>query len=350
MTNKKGDRCRGGRPLSEVSPKRGIDSCYYTPVVVEAQQLSEWEFCARLVELNRSFEPPSWPVRLAIRRYLFSALKARYSGMPPDIAREAAVDAFTDEATERGYTHPIPVSDPRRNAYTLIKDYACWLEGALHLAEELDLVGEVEPLPLVAAGADLQVHVDAWAGQWEPHVAHTFRLADRATSPLAPFTPKWPEVAAALSGCTEVRVHAFLLPAARKDRLPSPLCLAFQHPLTAHLRLATLPSAGEKEFGRGWKKVARWELVNTDMAFTWPEWRDGIDNDQCEDKCWEHHTWKPGWSPEQLAREYRSFKQIVEAVALGSGAIRKREVCGRCYMVGLCHDPEPGKLGYRTKS
>src|SRR5208282_2118841 len=113
------------------------------PSILTAQDFSDYEFCPRLVQLGKTVEPISWPVRHAVKRYLLEGVRHLVAGESTDLVCWEVPAAFLDEAGERGYQHAIPLMSHDRNAYTLIRDYACWLEGALRIVAELGL--ELEP-------------------------------------------------------------------------------------------------------------------------------------------------------------------------------------------------------------
>lgn len=305
------------------------------PAALTAQAFSDYEFCPRLVQLGQLVEPPSWPVRHAVKRYLLSGVRQLLAGESPDAVCWEVPTAFLDEAGDRGFEHAVPLLAHDRNAYTLMRDYACWLEGALRLVAELGL--EVAPAdPAYVEGTP--VLLDCWTGQWEPKAAHTFRVTDRAT---AGFSPRWLELLASLDpAVARVLVHTFILPAPAKDRLPSPLCMAYAHPMTGHLRLAT--HGREKvTFTQSWKRVARWETENTGAMETilWPEWREGIARDECLEKCYRKEAVELALAGDaEFRRELmRDAGQIVAAMGRPGEAVRKRELCPRCYMRGYCH-------------
>jgi hypothetical protein len=311
------------------------------------QQLSDWEFCARLSQMLATYEPPSWPVRRALARYLERGVGMLAGGAAPsDTAAEIAT-LFLDEAGARGFESVIPNYRLDRNLYVLMRDYACWLEGAASLVGGLRL--ELAPAaPIALAGEDLALVPSAWVETGDHTAAHVFRVSERAPDADDPRI-HWPElVASLLPGVVTVILHTLLLPAPSKDRIPSPLVLAYSHPMTGHLRLATLDHEGAR-FSPAWKRVARWELDSTDAAILWPEWRAGIERDRCLGRCYVETRYEFGERGKEGRRELeRDIVQIAAAMARTPEAARKREACPRCMMRGLCHGDKEERESYRV--
>jgi hypothetical protein len=260
--------------------------------------------------------------------------------MDPDIVIWDLVQAFLSEAADRGFEHAILLTDPHRNAYFLMRDYADWLEGALHLIDEQEI--DASPLDPIHVG-EHSILTDCWQERADPsrRHGHTFRIVDR---PNAIVHPNWNELLSSLA-LDSVTIHTLILPATVKDRLPSPLVLAYQHPLTSKLRLATLETErGRVQFTDKWLRLARWEMEGT-LAIHWPEWREGIERDQCLDKCYRETTVE---SVNCDALEL-SAKAIAGEVTRDKGC-RKQEACRRCYMDGYCNGGPDERDSYRVIS
>jgi hypothetical protein len=293
--------------------------------MLTSQIFSDYEFCPRLVTEGQKVEPQSWPIRLALKRYLLAGIGSMMRQGNSDLVCWEYPLAFMEEAGERGYEHTIPLTALDRNAYVLMRDYACWLEGALRLAEE---VGELEQVDPVHVGKT-PVLLNVWRDKEKPEEAHAFRIIDRPSRSL---DPHWNELLASLDkSLTSVTIHAFVLPSPnKKDRLASPLCLCYAHPMTGQMRLS--PIEGEKKFAPSWRQIARWETENTGRsAIGWPEWRNGIEKDKCLDQCYQSETF-----------ELSNFGRIQEDAKLIFGVIdkaapRKQELCPRCYLKRWCH-------------
>jgi hypothetical protein len=315
----------------------------YMPTFLTAQQFSDWEFCPRLVQLGYRIEPPSWPVRLALKRYLLMAVRRLARGTAIDSVAWDVQQDFLTEAANRGFDHIIPVTSSERNSYLLMRDYACWLESAVHLLDEqsLDLT-LMEPVYVRAT----PIYLDCWLEREHPECAHTFRIVDRKnTADHA----RWLELLASLdTSISQITVHSFILPAPTRDRLHSPLVMAYSHPLTGHMRLAQR----DKEkviFGHGWKMIARWETENTGNISTilWPEWRDGIEKDTCLDRCYEESVIDlADRDPEQTQTLLEDAGTIVQAIKAKGEQVRKWELCGRCRMNSYCHGDQASREGY----
>jgi hypothetical protein len=260
------------------------------------------------------------------------------------------VQSFTEEAATRGFEHAIPLEDSTRNAYYLMRDYADWLEGALWIVAEQEL--QASPVDPVQVG-EHTVLLDCWRERDDPSCGHTFRIVDRPTVELS---SRWPEWLASLDETLEtVTIHALVLPPPVKDRIPSPLVLAYSHPLTGQMRLATLETErGHVVFSEKWKRVARWETEASGLvsgAIHWPEWREGIERDCCLDRCYREGVVEVGGGG--TGGGGRDRQLFLDAVAIardiqGGNSPRKREACRRCYMNDHCNrcnsTPTPSTL------
>lgn len=311
------------------------------PDFLTAQEFSDYEFCPRLVHLSRAgVEPASLPIRHAVRRSLVQAVRELARGESAASVAWEIPQLFMEEASNRGYDHAIPLLAFDRNAYTLIRDYACWLEGAVYLMDELAL----DLLPVDPVQVDrYPIALDCWQDRLHLDRAHTFRLVDRAS---ADPRPKWLELLSSLHPeICEITVHSFILPSPVKDRLASPLVLAYAHPMTGSLRLA--PRDKEKlSFTQSWKRIARWETENTGAIETilWPEWREGIERDQCLDRCYMEHVLDFTERDDTVRRDAIAIARDIDK----GGGVRKREMCPRCMMRGYCHGSEEERQSYRV--
>ena len=321
-----------------------------TPVPLEAQAFSRYEVCPRLPQLARSLQPPVWPVREAAKRYLTRGLHEVLAGN--SAATSEIPQAFLAEGADPGYETRIPVESYDRNAYVLVKDYADWIEGGLQLAREL-LPASLTPAPVIPLAGGHTVRLAAWQeDEQDGGRIHTVRLTSRAPSDLTEYVSCWNDLlaaclpAAGLPHVTGITVHLFLLPVPVKDRLPSPLCLAYAHPMTGHLRLATF--AGEKTaFGPNWRRIARWQTANLgDGEVSWPEWRAGIERDRCLDRCYREVELEV---PEERQREaiLEDAGRIAGEMAAERLAARRRESCPQCVMQKWCHGDSEEKKSYR---
>lgn len=312
------------------------------PFTLTAQHFSDWEFCPRLVQLLPVIEPGAWPVRRALSRYLHSAIEQFSFGHPADRVAYNVPGEFLDEAGTRGFEHAIPVAEIERSVYTFMRDYACWLEGAIYLAHEVIGHTTISSLrPIYVKGSD--VDSSCWVESDRSDHGHVFRIADR---PSTSYSPHWPELLASLSGdLVEVAIHTFVLPAPTRDRIASPLCMAYAHPMTGQLRLAT---RGRETFSGNWKRLARWELNDTMPEFRWPEWRLGIERDECLGRCYSEDIVDfIEQSSDDRRQLLRDAELIVDSIGHPSDGIRKHELCGRCMMRGYCHGDEASRHAYR---
>jgi hypothetical protein len=318
------------------------------PDFLSAQEFSDWEFCPRLVQLSRTVEPPSFPVRHSIRRYLLRAVRAlAVKGGPrvDDVVWDTT-QAFLEEAADRGFEHTIPLLAFDRNVYSLLRDYACWLEGAIHLVDEFaPSLAALDPVRI----GDRLVLLDCWLDRDDSTSAHTFRVTDRAATTADP-PVRWNELLASLDpSIRSITLHSFLLPAPVKDRLASPLVLAYSHPINGHMRLATLDEE-RYQFTKNWKRTARWEQEGRPDAIQWPEWREGIERDQCIGRCYQESVIDTDTlAPDRQLLAYDTGL-IVEELTDQPIAVRRRENCRRCMMAGYCHGDEESRQSYRVIS
>lgn len=238
---------------------------------IDSIDLSRFEFCPLLPILHRSYRPIRRPIRDALKYYFHSG------GKPEDFLNEAASPGFV-----------YPEGEP----FVMANDGASWLDGALRLRQELI----DSPFDIWRAGTDLN---DRWD-----------TLLPRAFNPSVTFT-----------------LRLMLLPRFVKGRLLNPLSVAFEHPLNHHLRLA--PRDGES-FGKGWRKVGRWE-----SGIDWREWRRGIELDKCLERCLVSQELPPIEAPERItAIAYnieRELQKPLQEIPL------RLEVCPRCVFGEFCH-------------
>ena len=230
-----------------------------------ADDLSRWEFCARLVPTYRDVLPLDLTVRRAAMESLPPAIRALLSGVPADRVADTAVAQYLESAAYPGYLYPKGV-----NHHDVARDHASWLDSAIRLVDELNLL---RPIPLPNLHVDgHSVSVDGWIGPDE--AIHTFRVT---RSPEADPSPRWPELVAHALGTGRALIrHSIPLPGIERYRLASPIATGFLHPLTGQVRLAKIDNETGKKFGVGWKRIGRWELPEV----PWSEWRDGLDRDQ----------------------------------------------------------------------
>lgn len=325
---------------------------------IPVQAFSDYEFCPRLAQLSMpgwKVSPPSWPVRQALKRYLLDGIRLLVSGVPASRVAADLMQAFLNEGSGRGYEYGnlaaggIPVMAFDRNVYVLVQDYASWLEAAIYLVAEFSPVADLEPVDPVDVGNGRVIELACWRERSQPACGHAFRIFDRFPGEFDTYLPTWNELLAItdLTSLTTLTTHALCLPAAVKDRVPSPLCLAYAHPLTGHLRLATFNEEKVK-FTAAWRRIARWQTANLgDGQVAWPEWRAGIERDRCLDKCYREVE---AGVPDDRQKEglLEDASRISRGITAERLAVKRREVCPRCYMKNWCHGDETEKESYRV--
>lgn len=304
-------------------------------MILDAAMLSRWEQCHRLPKLLTQVAPVNPLVRVELAKMLQVAV--RQLQIDSDSVADFTRDEFLRRAAEPGFTYP-----KAADYYVLAHDYASWMEGAVHLiTEQLTAIGPMRPL----AVCDIDAHritVDGWIDA--NGTVHIWRLVNTLPSGDTEddYRPHWPEMVAQTFTKAACVMHLYRLPAVRLSRVNSPLCLAFEHPMTEQMRLARLNRSEGKSFNKEWKRKARWEYVD---GIAWQDWRDGIERDQCI---------------EQIARDYilaelepderKSIKHDLRAICdLLSGKQklpRKRESCGRCEYLRYCHGGESDRKDF----
>jgi hypothetical protein len=284
--------------------------------IVPASDLSDSERCYRFVQIKRKFEPNRLPVREGAKRRFAQGLRDIYAGCPVETAEEA----FLEEAAVRGFEYPGDVNLP----YTAAKYYASWIDGAVRIAQEMaGPLTPMEPRNVAGLQVDPEGYYDANRG------LHFFRV----TSSFSPYTIHWPEMIAMLTdNAREATVHRLHLPSLIVGRIPSPLCLCYSHPMTGVKRLARLMEEDERKFKRQWVRTGRWELPEID----WPEWRLGIDRDQCMNLIYDKAVVDEKQIPlNTLMDAGKVLKSIPDLAA--APAVKKHEVCSDCMYKLFCH-------------
>ena len=241
--------------------------------------LSRFEFCPRAAHYAREFEPLRLPIREALRAAFDDGIHAIRDGH----SLSAATD-FLSSAALRGFDYPID-ADP----YTLVNDCAMWLDGVLRIAAET----------------------------FSPSTLYTTSAST------------WEQL---LLGCEGggALIH-FPIPPIRSGRMRSVLTVAFRHPMTQHVRLATFND--ESGFSPKWSPLWRWEHPE----FTWEDWRAGIDADRCMGKVYTELA-IPAIEGEEKESILRDAEAILAAIPLEHP--RLRGVCDRCHFRSGCHDED----------
>jgi hypothetical protein len=284
-------------------------------MIYDAQDLADFEHCARIPGIRMRWEPDRWPVRDAVKRYVYGGLFAD----PEQVA-----DDFLVEAAGRGFEYP--ESEP----YELAKDYSSWIDGALRLLSESHTMDPLPPFEF----QDDSFRVPGFLSETGLHVV-------RVVSELGNTQLRWPELLAfALGNYRDLAVHHIKLPSVRNRRLHSPLSLAFRNPLTGHFRLARRTK--EKiNFGPAWKRFGRWEVPEVG----WHEWREGIDRDQCLSSIIDTYT-QASPNTENKRRILNDIEHMLVSTTKNTHP-RKWEMCETCTFKGVCHD---GKRGFVRKN
>jgi len=279
---------------------------------MNSHHLSQFEFCPRLPGLDLAGPPPQEPVREAVKRQFAAGVKQVLTAA--DLT--APID-FLTEASTAGFLYPS--GDP----FTLAQDYSCWLDGVLRIVEELGL--RLIPIPPLQVGPGARIQVETAYDSPVDGTLHLFLIGSDADA------HRWPLLLSQLLQPVAIQVHLFPLPSARGGRLSTPLTIAYRHPLTGTLRLATLD--GEKGFSPKWLRVGRWE-----EGFEWGEWREGINRDQCMEQIYQHRLIYPRLEPEQLKEIRGDALAIINAIPFPHP--RLREACTICPYSTICHSPE----------
>lgn len=295
-------------------------------MVFEAQELSHFEICPRLPQIERIYEPPRWPIREAMKQHLEQGVRAIFYGnhSPADMRKR-----FIEEAAVPGFIYP-----SHAEPFILANDHGDWLEGALEVIKAEH--GPMQILPIYEVGP-YRIHIEGWLS--ENDTVHIFR----AKANLGERTMFWPEIAAlALTGKSVV-IENFRLPSVRDGRLSSPLNMAYRHPtVNVNLRIARLYD--ETEFGKGWKKVGRWEVS---PKMEWTEWKLGIEKDRCIDQIREVVTASPILDVEQekIIYDLEHMCAVMEKPHIWP---RFRETCQSCIFSRLCHGDEESRNLYKV--
>lgn len=240
---------------------------------MNALELSRFEFCPRLAQLSREWEPQRLPIRDALRVAFDEGIADIRAGL-----EMIAPTHFLSLAASRGFTYPSG-SDP----YTAANDAASWLEGALRVAAEQFNISAVYTTS---------------ASTWEQLL-----LGAEGNGTL---------------------MH-FPIPALRDGRIRHPLTTAYLHPMTLHPRLS--PHDGES-FSARWKPIYRWEHPE----FTWDDWRNGIDADHCMGKVYAEIHVPPADDRESILADAQAIR---DAIPLPHPRLRAN--CSRCPFEPACH-------------
>lgn len=284
---------------------------------MKSSDFSKFEFCPRLVNISKTKEPVSLPVRDALKRFFSKGVEESLLDLP-----QTAVEGFLEEAGRRGFIYP-----QTYDVYTLAQDFACWLDGALKIVDELMLKG-LRPCPPLKIGSE-KIQLD---GYLEAGVLHIFRVGTDVEG------DKWDTLIGSLYSPQEIQIHTFLLPGVRGNRLLSPLVIAYRHPTMNLYRLSKLD--GERgAFSAAWRRVGRWE----DPSFSWPEWRAGIDKDQCLDRIYKQTSITQFENPEEIKTDMQVMMSFFD-----SDWPRKRETCTSCMYLKLCHGDKYERASYLT--
>lgn len=286
-------------------------------MIFDAQSFSQFESCPRFPQLYKTFEPPRWPVRDAVKRFFESGIRGVMAGESPELT----VQAFLAAAASPGFLYP------EGEHYQLAQDHASWLDGALRIVGEEN--PGLEQLPLYQIGS-YTIHVEGWTDGERVHIF-------RATTNIGKRLVRWSELCiAGMDGNEgrEICVHNFCLPSTKNGRISSPLVTAFQHPTFANVQYRLARLYDEPEFGKSWKRIGRWEIQpNPD----WQEWRTGIERDKCIDKIRETYTVCPTLDTAERERLVYDIEQMCHAQEMPSIYPRYRETCQSCIFNRLCH-------------
>lgn len=300
-------------------------------MILDASVLSRWEQCHRIPRLLRQIVPIQPPVRSEIAQLLQSAVRQDHT--PAELR-----DAFIRHAAQPGFSYPKAV-----DYYVLAHDYATWIEGAAELIAEQRLeLGPLQPLALCEVKPH-QIHVDGWLDS--QGIVHIWRLTDSFPTSDKPdaYTAHWPEMVAQAATKAPCCVHLFRLPSVRLSRLPSPLVMAYEHPMTGQIRLHRINAEG-KGFNKSWKRKARWEYQD---EMNWQEWRDGIERDQCLDTICRDYL-LPAIDVEGRKEIKHDLRAICEVISGVTKLPRKRESCDRCEYSDWCHGSERDRKDFQT--
>jgi hypothetical protein len=276
---------------------------------MNSSDLSKWEFCARLPELERLKTPDRFPIREAAKRHFFRGVAQVLS-----TKESTAVYDFLGDAASSGFIYPAG------EAYYMAQDYACWIEGALSLVAEWNL--EVRALPGIKVESNI-VRVDN-AYVDSDDMIQIFRVSDAEVG-----EEKWDSSIALLHEPKEIRIHSFHLPSLRKGRLSSPLVTGYRHPSKSFQIVRLAPLEGES-FNAKWTRCTRWE-----ERFSWVNWREGIDKDQCMDRIYLSESLPATSKLDEIRKDAAEILAVIR-----NPSPRKREVCPRCLYHRYCHGDE----------
>ncbi len=299
-------------------------------MIFEAEHFSQFEYCPRYPSIFRNFEPPQWPIREAIKQFMAMGIRGIMAGEAPELT----VERLLASGASPGFTYP------QGEPYIVVQDHACWLEGVLRLIQEE--CGMLDQLPVYPIGnGENHVHIEGWRGEGGVHI---FRASANFESP-EDRTVQWPELCAlALSG-DEVFVHVFRLPSLRNGRILSPLVMAYQHPAIDNIRYRIARLYDEPEFGKNWKKIARWEIQ---PSVSWEEWRIGIERDKALPQIREVYSVSPILDEYERKRLIYDIDKMCSAMEMSNTYPRFREACQRCVFQGLCHGDQESRSQYRV--
>lgn len=297
-------------------------------MIFSADSFSQFERCPRFPQLYRTFEPPAWPIRDAVKQFFETGIRGIMAGESPELT----VSEFLAKAASPGYLYP------EGDHYAMAHDHASWLEGALQIVKEEN--PNLEQLPLYSIG-NYQIDIGGWT---DGAVTHVFRASSRLHSAIK--TLRWPELCICAFGSTEVHVHNFSLPQVRDGRLNSPLCTAYQHPSFVNIQYRLSRLYDEPEFNKNWKRIGRWEIQPNP---SWEEWRLGIERDKCIDKIRETYTLSPTLDSAERDRLLFDIEAICTAMERPTIYPRYRETCQSCVFNRLCHGSSDDRNEYQVR-
>lgn len=296
-------------------------------MIFDAQSFSQFETCPRFPQLYRSFEPPAWPIREAVKRFFETGIRGIMAGESPELT----VSAFLAAAANPGFIYP------QGEHFMIAQDHASWLDGALRIVLEEN--ANLEQLPLYQIG-DHQINLEAWE---DGDVCHIYRIQSEIHK--EPKAVHWPELCAMVLHGGETKIHSFKLPSVRMGRLTTPLNMAYQHPTFANIQYRLSRLYDEPDFGPNWKRIGRWEIQPNPP---WEEWRLGIERDQCIDKIREIYTVCPTLDTDERDRLLFDIEQMCVAQERPSIFPRFRETCQSCVFNKLCHGSQEDRREYKV--
>lgn len=295
-------------------------------MIFSAESFSQFEKCPRFPQLYRTYEPPQWPIRDAVKQFFEMGIRGIMAGESPELT----VQSFLAKAANPGYTYP------EGDHYSLAHDHASWLEGALQIIKEEN--PNLEQLPIYSVG-NYQITVEGWDDGEKTHI---FRAASNTRNR----TLRWPELVLLAMDGREVQVHVFNFPSVRDGRLVSPLSMAYRHPTFKHVQYRLARLYDDPEFSSSWKKEARWEIQPNP---TWEEWKLGIERDQCIDKIRENYVISPTLDSAERDRLLFDIEQMAHAQEMPSIYPRYRESCQSCIFNKLCHGSADDRNEYKVR-